>query len=335
MTGQPDPRTIFVDYRVSRRRWLVGLAVTGVLVGLLTVGYAVRTTVSSPAATLHAYFSALSERDVAAALAVVAPEVAGEEGRELLDDRVLRSPDYQPPGDLSLDEVTVEDRNAVAEVSFTIGDHEYRSSLRLRRDDGFTDRLVPRWLLVDAFGSVALGEVPDQVSVNGHQLSAYDADAARVLPAFPGGYQVGVPDGDPLWQERASPVQVPPEEVTEVDVAMVVRPELRAQVEQRVSALLDDCAAQGELLPTGCPFGYAVLESAQDVEWQITRYPAIALNPGQELGETVLTVETTREGEAVVSGERDLAGPFEATVEFPVGGFARVQGDSVLFTPDW
>lgn len=336
MTAQTDPGAVFVDYRPGSRRWKVVLAAALVVATLVGAAYAVRAAVSSPDSAVRAYFDALAERDVDAALSAVAPEVAAQVERDVIDEAVLRSDAYQPPSEVEVAETTVDGRGAVADVSYLLDDRRYAVSLRLRRDDGAVDKLVPRWLVVDAVGSIMLGETaPGEVTVNGQRVRAYDENGPRVLRALPGAYQVAVPADDPAWQQRAVTARVEPQGAAEVAVPMVVRPEMRQEVEQRIVALLDDCAASAELLPPGCPFGYAVLAGADEVEWQITGYPTVALSAGRELGETVLVVTTSTEGEAVVTGVRDRGGEFRASVPFPVSGVALPRAGGVIFQPGW
>lgn len=334
MTAQPDPGSVFVDYRSYRRRWLTVLAIAAVTVLLVTVGYTLRTTISSPDSAVRAYFDALADRDAAAVLSTVAPEVA-QVDRDAINDAVLTSESYRPPRQVSTGEVTVSGDSAVVAVTYRIEERGYEASLRLRRADGLADRVLPRWLVVDAIGTIVLGEAPDEVMLNGQRLAGHADDGPRVLAALPGGYQLGVPDDDPVWEPRTVPVRVEPQRATEVDVVMAVRPQARQDVERRVESLLEDCAASTELMPPGCPFGYAVLAQAEDVQWRITRLPALAVSAGRELGEPVLLVETTREGEAVVTGSRADGDRFEATVPFPVSGVAVPRAGSVIFQPGW
>jgi hypothetical protein len=335
MTEEVDPRTVFVDYRPRpgrRKAVLIGL---GVALLLVAVVYVIRVTVSSPESAVRGYFDALADRDAEAALAVTAPEVRDQVARDLISDAVLRSDGYSPPSEVEVTEVSVDGRGAVAEVEYTIDRRELSASLRLRREGGILDAVFHRWLVVDGIGSLLLADVPEQITVNGQPVTAYDAQGPRLLPALPGGYQVGVPEGDPLWEPRSVAAQVEPQGAAEVSVPLAARPEVREEIERQVAERLDDCAASTELVPPGCPFGYAVVASADDIRWRIAAYPRLALTPGRELGETVILVSTSVEGEAVVSGTRRFVGEFERPVPFPVSGIVTVAGDSVLFQPDW
>lgn len=329
MAGPTEP--IFVEYRrrPGRRRAVLVVAVVALL--LLLLGYAVRTaTRPSPESTVDAYFAALADRDPDAALRVTAPEIADQVDRVVISDPVLGSDGYTPPEQVSVTGVTVEDRDAVADVAFRIDGHPYRVSLRLRREG----TVRPRWLVIDGVGSLLLGQVPEQITVNGQPVAAYDAQGPRILPALPGGYRIGVPDGDPLWQPRSLPARVAPQRATEVDAILVARPAIREQVDRQVVRLLDACADSTELVPPGCPFGYAVAGSAEDVQWRIVNYPNIGLSAPSE-GGGLAVVHTAREGEAMVTGTRRFVGRFEDMVPIPISGTVTVSGETAVFQPGW
>jgi len=56
-----------------------------------------------------------------------------------------------------------------------------------------------------------------------------------------------------------------------------------AQVQRTVNDLLDECATQVVLLPTGCPFGQPMSNRiATTPEWSISEYPPVTLAPGAE-----------------------------------------------------
>jgi hypothetical protein len=334
MTTPVGSDPIFVEYRPRpwrRRALLTGLAVALLLVGLV---YAVRGTVSSPGSAVTGYFDALADRDAAAALRLLAPEVADRVDRELVNPAVLGSDAYTPPAEVEVTDVTVDGRNATAEVAYTLGGGRHTASLRLRRDEGIVDAVVHRWRVVDGVGSLLLRDPPAEVTVNGARVPAHDAQGPRVLPALPGGYQVGVADDDPLWQARSVSAQVAPQRTTEVAVPLVPRPEVRDEVDRQVTARLDACAASTALVPPGCPFGYAVTAGAEAVEWRIVRYPNLGLTAGAELGRAVMVVHSTTDGEAMVTG-RGRFGPVAATVPFPVSGVVSARGGSLVFEPGW
>jgi hypothetical protein len=334
-----DPSDVFVDYRPRPgRRRAVLVAIAAVLVAVAAV-YIVRQTVSSPGSAVEAYFDALADRDAGAALGMVAPEIADPVEPDVVNAAVLRSADYSPPADVEVSGVEVDGRNAVAEVAFTIDGRSHSASLRLRRDDGWLDTVFHRWRLVDALGSIALGEVPPEIAVNGERVPAYDADGPRILTVLPGGYQIGMPPDDPLWDARATPAPVAPLAATDVSIPLVARPEVREEVNRQLRERLDECAASTELLPPGCPFGNQRVARATGVEWEITEYPNVALAAGEgELGQATMLVETSSEGEAVVTGTQQILGterPFETVVPFQVPGTVSALGGAAVFEPAW
>jgi len=332
VAGQADPGGIFVQYRPRRwLRWVLPAGLAGVLL-LAGVGFLFRTAVGTPESTVAAYFAALADRDLPAALRLTAPEV--DPARDMITEAVLRSPDYSPPVEVAVSPVSAGNREAVVRVRFVIDDRRYEvEQVRLRRAGG---GLRAGWQVIDAFGSIRLRAVPEQVTVNGQLVAAYDAAGARFLDALPGGYQVGVPDGDPLWEPRSVPARVAPSESTEVDTSLVPRPGVREAVERQVVQLLDQCAAATELAPPGCPFAHDLRGTTRDVQWEILRYPNLGVTAaGGDTDRPVAVVRTARDGEAVVTGTDPSGDRFEAAVRFPVTGTVTTSGGTVVFQPGW
>jgi len=335
--GGDEP--IFVEYRPDRRRFLAVVAVFGVVALLLAVAYSLRMTVYSPSAVVHAYFQALADRDLAAALRTT-DQGAGGFPDDLLQPAVLESDAYLPPSQPDIVEVTVDGGRAEVRVEFTIGDRPATASLRLRRaEEGFLDSLLRRWRIVDGVRPLPLGSSPAEVEVNGVRVVAQDLDGPRTLPVVFGGYAVGVSADDPLWDAREVTVLVGSDRATVVDVPLVPDPQVRAEVERQVTEILDQCAASTELLPPGCPFGNARYGRVSDVAWRISAYPELAMAPSPDgFGGVVMAVRSTLDGEAVVTGVREAFGrevPFEIVVPFPVSGVVSADGAAIAFQPGW
>lgn len=339
MDTQTDPGEVFLQYRPGRRRWLKLVAVLGAVLLLLTIVYSVRWTVFSPTAVVHAYFQALTDRDAAAALRLVDTETTDGLPADLLTAAVLESTDYAPPEDVELAEVTVDGQRAVAQVRFTISGRERTASLRLSRGTGIVDTTLQRWRITDGVRPLRLGEAPGQVTVNGVGVRTQDLDGPRSLLALFGGYQVGVPTEDPLWDARTIRVLVGPDQAREVDVPMVARPEVRAEVERQLVEVLDTCAASAELFPPGCPFGNARIARASDVQWRIASYPQVRLVAGPDgFGGIAMLASPAADGEAVVTGTQQAFGterPFEIVVPFPVSGVVSERAGAIVFEPSW
>lgn len=333
--GEPaDHRTIFVEYRPRRRRRLAVLAATGLALLLVVAVYAIRSTGSSPEATVTAYFDALADRDADTARRVLAPEIGAPLGQEAIDDAVLRSEAYSPPREVEVTGVTVDDRDATVAASYVVDGRRYPASLRLRRGGGLVDAVFHRWRIVNGIGTMRFGQAPEQVTVNGEPVAAHDPLGPRILAALPGGYRIGVPEGDPLWQARTTVAVVQPQQETEVDVALAARAEVRDEVDRQIRERLDRCAASTELVPPGCPFEYGFAVTADDVQWRILRYPVVGLSAPPDPARSVAVVDTTREGEAMVTGTRRF-GTLEDTVQFPATGVVSVHEGSVRFEPEW
>ncbi|HEY8473598.1 MAG TPA: hypothetical protein VIL37_13310, partial [Natronosporangium sp.] len=246
-----DPRTVFVEYRPRRlpgKGVVVGVAVVLVLVGAVAM---FRTSAAAPESAVRDFFGALANRDAAAALSASAPEVRDQPVRELLSDEVLAADSYHPPDRVEVTEARVEGTVAVVAVEYRIDRQEYTATLQLRRDDGLVNAIRQRWLVLDGIGKLTLTDVPEEITVNGLPIAAYDAQGPRILPALPGSYQVGVPEDNPLWNPIAVTAQVEPQVTTEVSVPLEARPAVRAEIERQVTELLDSCAMSPELEPPG------------------------------------------------------------------------------------
>lgn len=325
---------VFVDHRATLRRWWIGLCAAG-LIGLLLLGLlAVRTFGStSPEAAVRDYFTALADRDFTAAMAVVAPEVvSGQE--ELVDQVVLASPDYQPPTGLDVQKATIDDQTATVPVSYQVDGREFTSQLRLRRGDGWGAQLRPQWLLVDALGSLILTQAPERIVVNGQSVAGFDSRGLRTLPALPGGYQVAVSEEELWWEARTVSVAVAAQAGTEVEVPAVPSQAARDELTRQVHRRLDRCTGDSA---EDCPFRERVRipTNAEDVQWEITRYPRLRITGTVESGELVLWVETSQPGELAVTGRFSTGtGGFEAAVSITISGFARASGETLVFQSD-
>src|SRR5690606_42030585 len=99
---------------------------------------------------------------------------------------------------LGIGQSTVDGRRAEVGVEFTIGDQPATARLQLRRADGFADRLLHRWRIVDGVRPLPLATAPATVEVNGVRVVGQALGGPRTLPAVFGGYRVGVPADDPL-----------------------------------------------------------------------------------------------------------------------------------------
>lgn len=331
------PEDVFVQYRPGWRRWRVLAGLAAALV-VLTVLNTARDAVSSPEAAIDAYFQALADRDAPAALRAAGGDAADGLDRTLLHSGVLATGDYLPPDDVSVREVEVQGERATATVAFTIGDQPYSASLELRRDNAGGGNLFSGWQVTNGIGQLWFSEIPAELLVNGERVWAHSPGERWSVPALFGGYRVGLPD-DPLWESQEVRVVVGADPARVVELPMVVRANVRAEVEQQVVAALDACAAIAEVRPPGCPFRVPGIVGATEVDWEITRYPELGLTAAPDgFGQTQLVVGTIEAGQASVSGTQEWFSserPFDAEVTFQVAGVVTYQDGGIVFDPDW
>lgn len=338
MTTQADPSAIFVEYRPNPRRRTAVLAGLGAILLVFVTMYAVRWVFFRPAVVVDAYFDALGDRNMAAALRWTTSSNAGLVDRDLLGPTVLRSEDYLPPENVMITEATVTDHRATVDVEFTIGRTRHAASLQLHREGGFPEHLFHRWRVIDGLGWMDLGAVPEEIIVNGERIRTDDGQDAWVLPVVPGGYRVGVPESS-LWRGSSAVVQVGLRQATVVEVPLTPKLSVRTEVDRQVTEHLDRCAASTRLEPADCPFGYRRASNVSDVEWIILSYPKYTLtvetlaDRGSRDRLTVV-LSTSHHGVAGISGAYrtffDSENPFEDTVEFRVDGVVMSRGASVV-----
>ncbi|MEO3928836.1 zinc ribbon domain-containing protein [Micromonosporaceae bacterium B7E4] len=368
-----DPDRVFLATRAPgpRRRGLrvIIAAVVGVLCAGVVALAVVRSVAFGPEPTIEAYFTALADRDAAAALRALNPpdgdqpaepepprgdgEPGGGEPGDgtltspLLTDAVLTADGYQPPGEVRIEKLETVEREArneaadggddltVATVAYTAGGERFTATLVLE-PAGRTAGLFPRWRITDgALSTLRISaDGTEQVLVNGVPVGWSDAggDTGDRLSAFPGSYTVNLPD-QPLL--AATPVTAAVGgRGAEVTLATTVRESARGEVEQAVKAYVDRCAASTDLSPDGCPFSSYTFYTVTDVSWRIGTYPTIAVALSRD-GEQVV-VTNTRRGTAEATGTaRGFLSPtqYRDSVSFAVTGTARVEDGKVVFQP--
>ncbi len=317
--------------RASRTGWIAIGATTVVCFLLLGVLAAVQWALFSPENAVSEYFDALARHD-----GVAAQRLASDTGSEVsaLPPEAIRASGYQPPSQVTISSVTAKGDDAVAVVTFRLGDQPASARLTLKRDTRATDLVFHGWHLVGG-GSVLAVTAPGTTSV---RVNGVDVATPRgeglYLAAPPGLYQVSVPD-NPLTE--APPVTVAVDLTGQGRLAQlspVLKPAASDKINQSVRQVLDRCAAQTVLEPAGCPFGYNLYgDLVGPAHWTITTYPQLDISLN---GPTQARVSTRTEGQVVVSGTRSYfggTGPFTQALTFSVGGTATTDGNSITFNP--
>ena len=168
----------------------------------------------------------------------------------------------------------------------------------------------------------------DQITV-GEQVvtTAAAGQTARVRVFIPA--RVTVRLQDPLL--RAESVSVRMTTAVQTPVILAVEPSARfaRSVQQHIDRLLDECATQTVLLPTGCPFGVEIDDRViNSARWQLTESPAISLTTGERAG--VWLISGDGEARLMVSVQR----LFDGTIDERDDRVAFAVRGEVVFQPD-
>ncbi|WP_027644381.1 zinc ribbon domain-containing protein [Salinispora oceanensis] len=284
----PSP-TAFAKVR-NPNRWvyrLTGLGLAVLLTGITGL-YVVQSVFYTPERVVEEYFSALSERDFAAARSLLE-----EPSREDPNDPgelplIPLNASYQPP---SAAEVTsIQELNEIelagapagadradwrsASVSYRVGDRTYREMLYLHRQERKELGVLHGWQIYGGVNELTVPVWHDdaRVLINGQAVPARDRYArARV---FPGVHEVRLAD-DLLFEAEPVAMEVGLLEPREARLRPTVSESARSEVESQVKAYLDECAASTDPSPEGCPFSWVVFGPSQTVQWTIETYPEL------------------------------------------------------------
>ncbi|MBD5785077.1 hypothetical protein IF650_02685 [Cellulosimicrobium terreum] len=302
---QPAPTTGATVPPPGRRRPTSPLAVVGLVAGavvllvvlLVAVRAVLSATVFSAGKPVVAYLETLGAGNAEAALAASAPGLPPDQ-RVLLTDDVYGDVEARPSS-VHVDGVRREggtDR-AFVTVTWDQGGESVVDVFTVRRT-GRELVLFDRWELVPPPVSHAsfpmAGELPPDftVVVDGVEVvPAVGLDEAPWFAAFPGRYDVTLPDGGPLVEAPTVPVLVGGPGGTSFvggvggDEALrytVTDAALEAAAEQ-VGQTLDACVASGDATPEGCgemSERYATLDvdpeiDVEDFTWEMTDPPQI------------------------------------------------------------
>lgn len=337
--GRVDTTSVLVGHPPRPLPLVIVLAVFGALVVLVGSLKVVEHHLFSPERTVASFFDALDDRDATAAGELLLPGDGPYDDSVLRND-VLTSPGYTPPAAVRVERVESESDRATVRATFSLGGAAHQLTFDVRRDDHASAGLFRRWRIQGGVHPLTV-TVPgsDSVVVAGAPVPVTGLYSTVTLAAYPGAYQVSLPD-HPLF-EAAPAVAYAGIADDETDPgAVMLEPTVssgaRATIDQRVRSYLDECAKSTTLAPEGCPFSAYAYYAVSDVRWKIVEYPEYTVSPDYS-GQVVVT--TTNEGEAEVVGEETagLVGgtyPFTDSDTFVVSGTVVVAGDTVAFLPE-
>jgi hypothetical protein len=285
---------------------------------------AVRWAFYGPDDSVRNYFAALADRDANAAWDYVADESARP---STTDAAVLRHTDYTPPTKFRLGAVTIDGKNAQAQVHYEVGGTAHDETLTLNRLGG-PDHPYQRWHIANALQPLpGVASVLPLVELAGFPVLI--ADQTGGLQAFPGSYVMRLPDS-PLIE--ADPVTVRTGEgSSSANLAPRLRSTAWQKIEEQIKTYLDGCVRRAEAAPSGCPFSYDSYYSLTSIAWRITQYPTYRyeVNPDESV-----SIVTTQPG--VVEATGRTTSTYQPTVtareSLYIQGVARSDGTNVTFT---
>lgn len=297
MAGIPSPPQVPRRHRGSLAVDLTLLGVVGVLLvsAVAAAAVIVYREFYSPSAFVERYLGMLASGRAADALAVggVAVDSAELEAAGLpasASDALLRSAALGSLSDVTVvSERATEDGTTEVTVEYAAGPYPAKTTFEVERDG--TVGIAPAWRFVRSPLAVidlaVLGSM--SFAVNGFEIDkrqvsvdGVDADPVASLPLLvfsPGLYSVSV--DTPISSTRGVAVlSDSPLQETRVTVQAEATEEFVGVVQQRVEDFLTACATQTVLMPTACPFGYAVDDRiVTDPQWSIVQQPTVTVEP--------------------------------------------------------
>ncbi|MFP7761774.1 hypothetical protein [Marisediminicola sp. LYQ134] len=277
-TGEERP-----PLRVNRLAvWTVALVLLAI--GFVSTIVALNSTVYSSSGFVSGYLAALERRDVDSALetpgvdlpegdhlrTLLAPGALGE-----LRDHRIRSDTVRPDGthrviaDYTIDGT---ESSTVFEVTF----------------EGTRFGLFTEWSFTTSPVSVLdiLPRNDARFDANGTVIIS-DSGAGEPVSALvltPGSFALGH-ESTYLVAEPETILVVEPASVVEATVTARANNDFIDLLQTELDSLLDECATQTVLQPTGCPFGQPIANRLDGTpEWSIEAYPAVSIAPGPTAG---------------------------------------------------
>lgn len=233
------------------------------------------------------YLSALERKDAAGALEIVGGLPEGTDAsdtllrRDVMPDltNVSVKSDTELPGRLHQISVSYEIDGTPGSTDFVVV------------STGRAFGLFPEWEFVEGPISTVYVTV-----VGDARFTANGLDLVTPTPDDPAGYLAFTPGAVELSHATtfldAPPITVPVDVPgASIPTAVVVQPNAHMieLVQEDVNALLDTCATQEILMPTGCPFGQSMTNRvASTPKWSITQYPEVSIRMGSESGEWIV-----------------------------------------------
>lgn len=318
-----------------RRELITWSVVAAILLGAfgLTV-LVLNNTVYNASGFVRSYLDTLSRKDAAGALEMIGAYDNPDEA----SDTLLRRAAMSELTDIRLTS-DIEVEGGVHKVTFTYkaDGTPGRTTFEVKAT-GLAFGLFPSWEFVTGPLSTMYVTV-----VGDARFSANGIDLVSPTPNDPAGYLVFTPSSIRLNHDTtyldAEPVTVAVADAgASVPTALMVKPNalMLERVQEQVDDILDTCATQQVLMPTGCPFGQSMGNRIITAPaWSIVQYPQVSLRAGDRSGDWI--VPSTPATAHLVVDVRSLfdgsVSTFDEDVPFSVSySVAFLPGDELLVT---
>jgi hypothetical protein len=294
---------------------------------------------SSPTAadTVTAFYAALTDRDSARAVALLAPDRNHPRNSRLLNDKTLHDNGYSPPSqvkvtprpDLAAGHEGLGYEYAAVQVDSVIAGVAQRQTHTLSRTAG--TRLGP-WLLMDGLGylPVKTGYYHPTLVVAGITYRDYYGD--DVFDVLPGAYVVTLVlpliVGGPVTVRTGGPP---------VRMKLDITAETRGEVTKVIHDRIDTCTHRTDPSAPPCPLWNTLDFTNLPTQGRpfresmtVLSYPTLDLQPGAG----PVDVRTTSPGRVRVVERDRTTGKvvFDQTQPFTIKGFASSDGMTIHFT---
>lgn len=321
MTEATDAEYSNIRSRI-RLRWTLVLGVLALaFAGTILV---LNSTLYSASGFVSSYLDALARHDSNGALGMPGVRIEANANDDLLLPDTL--------GDLG-DIRLVSDIDSGAGIHTLVYDVDGSRTTFEVRYTGLRLGLISTWAFATSPSTVL------EITPVGN--ASFDANGVTINspggPSVPGSYAVMIPAIIELSHEstylEAAPKEV---RVTDADVVAVasVSPEANAQfvssVQEELDSVLDECATQEVLQPSGCPFGERISNRVISTpKWSIATYPVVTIVPGAIPG-TWEVPSAVGEANLIV----DVQSLFDGTISTTNENTPFTVSYVITFTPD-
>ncbi|EMY33984.1 hypothetical protein D477_012101 [Arthrobacter crystallopoietes BAB-32] len=306
------------------------LAVAAAVVTIVLVNQKVY----SPQHQVRAYFDALKDGDGSRALGLLNSTVP-DANAALLDGAPLKQ-SVAEIEDLEVGDPVVLDADRVeVPANYTIEGTPHTTSFELERS-GTSWMFFDQWSFVPTkLPTVEVGVVNEnEASLNGTRVALPEGKNEFAV-FYPGSFEAHF-TSEFFAAPVVESVLTEPEQSSGARLSLETKAteKLIDEVDKQVRAFLDGCAEQAVLQPTGCPFSAAMDRVRDDsIDWEITEYPKIAINPSRGSWVMEPLVGTAKLNVVEIDLFTGVAHPRALEEEFNFTGSLAVNDGNVTLTP--